>query len=163
MDDSVVVVDSGPLIALATLGKLDLLKSLYSDVLLPAAVLREVVEAGTGRPGAADVAQAMWLQRVSLDRPPDTLLLQELGPGEAEVITVAVQRGGASVLLDERRARRIAEVVYGLKVRGTVGTLSTAKRRGLVIELRPLLESLQRSGYFIAPAIINRACREVGE
>jgi predicted nucleic acid-binding protein len=47
----------------------------------------------------------------------DGLLRAELGPGEAEAITLAVQRGRARLLLDERQARRVAEIVYGLSIR----------------------------------------------
>lgn len=161
----VVVADSGPLIALATIGQLDLLKAIYDEVLVPPAVIREVVEAGAGGPGAAEIDGAAWLRRVSVDSPPEALLLQELGPGEAEVIAVASQRGGACVLLDERQARRIAELAYRLTVRGTVGTLVVAKRRGLVSEIRPLLEALRTSGYFLMnfyTKVLSRFARESG-
>ena len=49
-----VVSNSGPLIALATVGQLDVLGSLYGSVLIPGAVFREVTEAGGGRPGALE-------------------------------------------------------------------------------------------------------------
>jgi len=163
MSERSVVADSGPLIALATIGQLDVLRSLYSSVLVPDAVTREVVEAGAGRRGAAEVAAATWLQRVRLDSPPDAYLSREFGAGEAEVIALAVQRGKLLVLLDEREARRAAELIYGLEVRGTVGSLAAAKRRGLVSVLRPLLDALQQSGYYISSAIIEGACRDVGE
>ncbi len=44
-----VVTNSGPLIALASVGQLDLLSALYTIVLVPEAVWCEVTEAGVGR------------------------------------------------------------------------------------------------------------------
>jgi predicted nucleic acid-binding protein len=93
----------------------------------------------------------------------DSLLRAELGPGEAEAITLAVERGGARLLLDERQARRVAEIVYGLSIRGTVGTVVLAKRRGLIPAVRPLLEQMRAGGYFLASALIESACATVDE
>ena len=67
-----------PLIALATVGQLDMLGSLYGSVLIPGAVFREVTEAGGGRSGALEVASATWIERVDVDPPPDRLLATEL-------------------------------------------------------------------------------------
>src|SRR5205809_6276052 len=73
-----VVSNSGPLIAVATVGQLDVLGSLYGSVLIPGAVFREVTEAGGGRPGALEVASATWIERVDVDPRPDRLLATEL-------------------------------------------------------------------------------------
>jgi predicted nucleic acid-binding protein len=162
MSERIVVSDSGPLIALASLGQLDLLHQLYDHVMAPPAVIREVVQQGAGRPGAREVQNATWIERARLEIPPDLFLTEELGAGEAEAIALA-QRERGVVLLDEREGRRIAEVVYGLRVRGIVGTLAAAKRSNLIPALRPLLDQLTNSGYFLSPQLIRNACRELGE
>lgn len=59
-EDGPVVTNSGPLIALASVGQLDLLQSLYTIVLVPDAVWREVTEAGAGRPGARELLATSW-------------------------------------------------------------------------------------------------------
>lgn len=53
--------------------------------------------------------------------------------------------------------------IYGLAVRGTVGILVEARRRGLLPMIRPLLESMARKGYFLSARLIETACREAGE
>lgn len=108
------------------------------------------------------IAATSWLEMVTV-KPVEPLLSAELGRGEAEVIALATARSGAAVLIDERRGRRIAETVYGLTVRGTVGTLVVAKRRQLIAEPFPHLDALTRSGYHLAPSLIDAACRAVGE
>ncbi|NLN83600.1 MAG: DUF3368 domain-containing protein [Firmicutes bacterium] len=45
------------------------------------------------------------------------------------------------IIIDERKARRIAKDI-GLNVTGTLGILVEAKQRGLVKELKPLLDKL---------------------
>jgi len=158
-----VVINAGPLIALATVSQLEVLEGLYKRVLVPLAVEEEVVVAGHGRPGAGDVAAAAFLERVRVEPEPDPLLSRALGRGEAEVITLAHRLGARLTLLDEGRARRIAEQAYGLRVKGTVGVLVSAKRGGLVDAVRPLLEALVEAGYFLAPELVERACLEAGE
>lgn len=157
-----IVADSGPLIAFALLRQLDLLRTLYKSVLVSPAVWAEVTD-NSERPGAVEIRQADWLERVPVVRIVDALLLAELGLGEAEAICLAIERGGAQLLVDERKARRIARVVYNLPARGTIGTLAAAKRAGLIPAVRPLLVDLIARGYFIAPSLVESACAELGE
>jgi uncharacterized protein len=162
----VIVADSGPLIAFALLRQLDLLRTLYKSVLVPPAVWAEVTD-NSERPGAVEIREADWLERVPAVRIADALLLAELGLGETEAICLSIERGGerggAQLLVDERKARRIARVVYNLPVRGTIGTLAAAKRAGLIPAVRPLLVDLVARGYFIAPSLVETACAELGE
>jgi len=55
------IVNATPLIALAVIDRLDLLRSLFNDVVVPVEVYDEIVVQGAGKPGAAALAQAEWL------------------------------------------------------------------------------------------------------
>jgi uncharacterized protein len=158
-----IVINAGPLVALSMVGQLDMLAALYGRVLVPAAVVQEVVTAGAGRAGAREVAGAAFLERIVVEPPPEPLLAGELGPGEAEVIALAHRRGARLVILDERRARRIAEHAYQLQVKGTAGILVAAKRAGHLASVRPLLAAMVQKGYFLSVRLVERACREAGE
>lgn len=162
MPEGAVVCDTGPLIALFLIDQLKVLPSLYSRILAPRAVLEEVTAGGSSRPGADQIPRLDWIE-VMEGVQPDPLLAAELGPGEAAVIAAAVQGSGGTVLLDDRRARRIASRAYGLRVRGSAGILVAAKRAGLLSEVRPLLEHLIREGYYLSPRIVERAAAEAGE
>jgi len=48
-------------------------------------------------------------------------------------------------------------------VKGAPGILIAAKQRGLVASVRPFLEQMRATGYFLAPAVIERALREAGD
>ena len=157
------VVNSGPLVALSLLGQLDLLPTLYAECWRPQAVFNEVAVAGIGKPGAKSLLSADWQARVRVVPTPDPLLVMELDPGEAEVISLARHLSPCTAIIDERRGRRIARHVYGLPVKGTAGILVEAHRRGLVFGVRPHLLELCAAGYFIADSVIAAACQSVGE
>jgi predicted nucleic acid-binding protein len=163
MGEGPILCDAGPLIALSLIRQLDLITRLYGHVLIPEAVLLEVVESGAGRAGAIEVHSAPWIQCIRLNAPPDPLLAEELGPGEAEVIAAGYQLNARLVLIDERRARRIAEQAYKLRVKGSAGVLVSAKRAGLISKVRPLLLSMCHKGYFLSERLIERACAEADE
>jgi predicted nucleic acid-binding protein len=163
LNEGPVVCDAGPLIALASVDQVGLLPSLYQRIVVPEAVLVEVVQSGAGRAGASEIASAHWLEVVPSRGDLDPLLAAELGNGESAVIRVAVQLGAPLALLDERRARRIAAQVYGLAVKGTAGLLVTARRAGLIAKIRPLLEGMTRQGYYLSARLIEAACQEVDE
>ncbi|HLF97953.1 MAG TPA: DUF3368 domain-containing protein [Methylococcaceae bacterium] len=156
------VVNAGPLIALSLLGRLDLLPALFREVWIPEAVHREI-SAGEERPAFAELQTPNWLARVRAAPTPDLLLVAELDPGEAAVISLARQLAPCVALIDERRGRRIAANVYGLPVKGVVGLLAEARRRGLIPALRPLLATLRQAGYYIAENLVEVACESVGE
>ncbi|MBI3891832.1 MAG: DUF3368 domain-containing protein [Candidatus Wallbacteria bacterium] len=162
-DVAPVVVNSGPIIALFAVGAQAILGQLFGTVLVPGAVYAEVCGFGEERPGAKELRDADWACRVDLDSPPEPLLAEELGAGEAEAITLASRRGARLLLLDDRRARRMAEIVYDLRLKGTAGLLVLAKQRGLLAAIGPLVMQMRGKGYFLSSALIERACREAGE
>jgi len=158
-----VVTNSGPLIGLAAAGQLDLLGVLFGSVLVPAAVFQEVVGVGLGRPGSAELCRASWAVVTQVDPAPEPLLAEELGLGEAEAITLARQRGARLLLLDDRRARRIAEVAYGLQVMGPAGILLEAKRHAVIPAVHPVLDAMHSHGYHLSKRLLEGLLQEAGE
>lgn len=152
-----IVVDAGPLISLARIGRLDLLPELFDEIIVPPAVRREVT-LDESLPGAAALAKNDWLKLVEVaDRKAVERLLFWLDPGEAEVLTLALELG-ATAAIDERRGRRLAAEL-GVPQTGTVGILLTAKRRGLISAVKPLLDQLTASGVRLSSRLYEEACR----
>lgn len=85
----IVVVNTTSLIALALIGRLDLLRHLYGKVVIPPAVKGEVLAGGPGGVGVAELRRAEWIQTVPLQDPRRADLLSDLDRGEAEVIALA--------------------------------------------------------------------------
>lgn len=162
MAEPVLVADSSPLIGLARIQHLDLLPKLARRVVVPPSVWEEVTVQGAGSPGAGQVAQARWIEVEA----PDPLRVRPLrilvNAGEAEALALAQGLPGALLLVDDARARRLAERLEVPRV-GTVGLLRRAKLAGLVRSLRPLLRALQESGIYIRQALIDAVLKDVGE
>ena len=154
MTRPVIIADSGPLIALAIIGHLDLLRELYGRVLAPPAVWDEVTVQGRGLPGSHEVSQLAWLEI----KAPEIPLLQALGilvdRGEAEAIALANALPDSTVLLDDARARRVAER-FGIRRIGTLGILRRAKKVGLIEKVRPLVEQLRDKGIYMRQSLVD--------
>lgn len=158
----VIVADSGPLISLALIGHLDLLRQLYQQVLVPPAVWHEVTVKGRGMPGAEAVSQLTWLEI----RKPEPQVLQPLSilvdPGEAEAIALAQTITDSIVLLDDSQARRVAER-FNIPRIGTLGILRRAKKRGLITAIRPHVEFLKANNIYMADNLVEAIFKDVGE
>ncbi len=158
----IIVCNSGPLIALSCIDCLELLHDIYEKVLIPNAVFREVTSS-LSLPGALNIAACSWICREEINTSLDRLLISELGSGESEVIVLALEKQTQRVLIDERKARRIAELVYGLTVTGTGGILLRAKKEGFVDAVLPLLREMRRNGYYLSERLVERIAEEAGE
>ncbi len=151
---TLVVSDASPLIALAQLGELRLLQGLFGAVVIPPAVAREVAP-GVALPG--------WVRIQALQQPvAGEILRTSLGAGESEAISLAQELRADWLLLDELPGRRLAQGL-GLHVAGTLGLLSRAKERGLLVAIRPHVEALVRGGFYATPVLIDRVLRDAGE
>jgi predicted nucleic acid-binding protein len=162
-----VICDSSSLIHLAGIGRLSLLRELYGKLIVPAAVWREVVEEGRGRPGVVEVQEARLAGWIEVRSVTQELLLkslkQELDDGEAEVISLAVELKASLVLVDETEARRVASL-YGLNKTGAIGVLIRARLAGKLDRLQPELDRLRaESGFWIEEQLYLQALAAVGE
>ena len=144
----IVVSDSSPLIALARIGRLNLLASLYERIVIPAEVHQEVTVAGRGLPGSEQVRNAVWIEVGTRKSPADPSLeqaCQGLGAGERGAILLAKDLRADVTLLDEWKARRVA-LEAGISVVGCLGVLEVSARKGLVSDLRQAYIDLLRQG-----------------
>lgn len=161
MPDRPVVVDNTPLVALWTLGRLDLLRDLFEEVLIPHAVEEEFLAAETSARRQA-LAEATWIKRVELSHPRRALAYAGLDRGEAAAIALAEERDARLIILDERRARGYA-VRMGMPITGTVGVLLLAKEATLIDSVKASISRLQEAGLFLTPSLIRKALEIAGE
>jgi uncharacterized protein len=159
-----IVSNASPLITLARIGQLDLLRQLYNDIIIPEAVWHEVVVEGTNQPGAEVVSSAAWVvRRAVTNRPLVQALQQELDAGEAEAIALAVEIGSALLLMDERLGRDTARH-FGIRYTGVLGILIEAKHKGLVQAIKPLMDALRDlAGFHVSEALYQRVLQDAGE
>jgi predicted nucleic acid-binding protein len=165
----VVVANAGPLMALAKLNLLHLLKLLYGRVQFTRSVYSEVVIEGI-RQGFEDahtlkqfLHQEGWEPTEVLDVPP-SLASAHLDNGERDSLALASALHGL-LLMDEERGREVAQQL-GLPVRGTLGVLIQAYRSDLidVDQLRFHFSELERrTDVWISPVLCRRLLREALE
>ena len=159
------VADAGPLIALARVEKLPLLRSLFGTGLIPPAVHQEV-QTGSGRPGANRIGEALtagWLRVTPLaDDAQVANLVRVVDPGEAEAIALCLERSARFLLIDDAKGRKVARRA-GLPLVGVAGVLLAAKSRGLLVAVSPILEELASVGYRLSRQLIDGVRRNANE
>ena len=160
----IVVSDALPLISLAVIGHLELLKHFYERVLIPDAVYQELTDNDAELLSAAEVRTLEWIVSQPVQNEMIVRALQgELDPGEAAAIALAVELQADVVLIDERRARAGASRL-GLDVVGVLGVLVEAKHKALVPHLKPVLDDLiTRAGFWVSSQLYERVLQAVGE
>jgi predicted nucleic acid-binding protein len=156
MSAALLVADSGPLIALARVDRLELPARYFESVLVTVTVWEEV----TRKPDAPEMPRltsALAAELIELvpepESIPDAVLRHTIDAGERGAIALALEMN-ASLLVDDRRARQLA-VELGRPVVGTLGLLLRAREDGVIPTLRPLIEQLQSSGYYLPAGLVQ--------
>lgn len=156
------VINASPLILLGKVGQLDWVPRL-GEIVVPSAVADEILAGAEDDPARLWLANGegkSWVTPGTVVSP--ELAAWDLGAGETSVLAWAVDHSGCEAVLDDAAARRCAQV-YRIPVRGTLGLVVLAKRRGFITQCRPVLDRLTTSGLFVTPALLEQAARAAGE
>ncbi|MBD1933744.1 MULTISPECIES: DUF3368 domain-containing protein [Cyanophyceae] len=159
----IVVSDTTPLSELAKVGRLTLLQDIFGRVIIPLEVYNEVTT-GT-HPAVTAVQSASWIEVQSVTDINKVLTLQTdtgLDLGECAAIVLAQELGANRLLIDERTARREAQV-RGLPVIGTIGILLLAKQRSHISSVKEVLDDLIANGTRISQRLYDDALTIAGE
>lgn len=151
-----VIVNASPLIVLAKTGYAALLPKLFSSVFVPESVADEIRK--TDDAAARLIAETTWIKKIAVDVRPE-IAAWNLGEGESAVLSFALENSNFRASLDDRAARRCAEVFSILTI-GTVGILLLAKRRGLVDSARIAIEEVRDAGLYVSDELIDLALKE---
>ena len=154
-----VLANTTPLIALANINKLELLQKLYGTIMVPKAVVDEIVR----EPARHRVSGCPWIKVESIhDQSQKDLFRARLHAGEVEVMILAREQKADLLIIDDNAAKKTAKFL-GFQVTGTLGVLLKAKKEGYLEKLEPVLSELIRDGLFISDDIKERVLREAGE
>jgi predicted nucleic acid-binding protein len=156
------ICDTSPIQYLYQLKLLHIIPKLANQVFVPTAVVEEIK---TGLSRGVNLPRLEELDWVSIRRPISELalpLIANLGPGETQVLMLALEMREAVVVLDDALAREIAETL-DLHLTGTLGLLLDAKKAGIVPALRPLLDELHSLNFRLAPHTYSAMLRMAGE
>jgi predicted nucleic acid-binding protein len=147
----IVVADTSPLNYLIRLGYVDLLRDIYARVVVPRAVLIEMQQ-----PEAPEEVRAWaaapppWVERFQVLHL-DQTLARELGAGEREAISLAIEVRADILLIDERAGRQEA-LARNIEVVGTLAVLLNASLLGH-FEFPAVLANLRQLGFRVSGTV----------
>ncbi len=155
----IVIADTGALISLGHVGHIDLIKEVFGDFY---------------------IAQAVWEELKDYDNPEfDDKILNKLKKkvvkiksrnhlsvvmdyGESESVILYEELKADYLLLDDNRARKIAESL-NVNCIGSIGLLIKAKQKGLILELKPIFEKWISIGRYFSKKLLNEVLTKYGE
>lgn len=147
-----VVSDTSPLNYLILIGCSEILKALFGNIAVPAAVLSELQSAhAPAEIGEWLARKPDWIELHQLEIPKE--YLPDLGLGEREAIYLSKQIGVDALLMDDAKARAVAER-FDIRVFGTLGILEAAALRGLV-DLSAALKKLGHTNFRAKPTLFD--------
>lgn len=167
-----IVADASPLIALAKMRRLEILREMYGQVLIGPVVNAEVVDQGravvaAGVEHVEDAIRKGWMQVARLTKTEKSLLQRilkssRLDKGEAEALALASSRK-IPVILDDREARANAELLE-LEFIGTAGILLEAFIKGLLTfkQLEEAVEELTKT-MWLSPTVVAEILKRARE
>ncbi len=147
----IVISNTTPLHYLVLIDAIDILSSLFIEVWTPTAVVAELkADAAPAKVRDWIESPPNWLHTLQ----PNLQLELGLGAGEQQAISLAEQLHATLLLVDDRRARQVAEE-RGLAVTGTLGVLTRASTKGL-IDLNISLNKPQSTTFRASKILIDQ-------
>lgn len=122
----VIIADTSCFILLTNIGELELLHHVYGQIVTTIDVATEY---GEPLPAWVTIEQV-------IDKQKQQLLTAHLDNGESSAIALALETPGSTVILDDYKARRLADQLK-LSYTGTLGVIVKAKLMGVIHPLSP--------------------------
>jgi len=166
------VSNATPLIYMARLSRIQLLKEIFNQIQIPPEVKTETVDRGKteGYPDAYVIENALnegWIIKAPLtteNRKKSEALMQITGidKGEAQAIMLAKQKNEELILIDQANAREVARQLR-LKPRGTIFIILTATKRRMITrqDAKQMLGRLIEANFYISARIYRDALKAI--
>lgn len=152
----IVVSDSGPLIHLSRVNRLDILQVFFKEIYIPEAVYQELTSIEEDLPGSSEIRTFDWIKNKSVDK--DTakqILMEYLDEGESEAILLAKDIDADLLLIDDFAGRRTA-TTHGIEVMGTLGILDKASEENMIQNLEKVVTELRKKGFWMDDELFEK-------
>lgn len=147
-----IIADTSCFIVLHTIGELELLQQVYGAIVTTPDIAAEY--GGT---------LPEWVEVVAvLDKQKQQLLEMQIDRGESSAIALAMETPDCTLILDDYKARRIAEHL-NLSFTGTIGVLIKAKLMGILPAVKPLLEKIKQTDFRLSADLELQALKAAKE
>lgn len=155
------ILNASPVILLGKADILGTISSLSKVWTIPEGVIREVEIKRDVDPYLKQLSESAEVVRKEISIIHPNVAAWDLGRGESEVLTLALDHD-AGVVLDDLQARKCASL-HNIPLIGSVGLILKAKRKGLVTSAKPLMKRLIDAGLYIEQGFVDRLLHEIGE
>jgi predicted nucleic acid-binding protein len=102
------------------------------------------------------------LVKSATDKYRQRILETQVDRGEASAIALALEFSKSMLILDDYKARKVAENLC-LEITGTIGVIIIAKKRGIINSIKPYLEKIRATNFRISEEIERQAFKEAEE
>ncbi|MCP4155809.1 MAG: DUF3368 domain-containing protein [bacterium] len=158
-----VISNTTPIIALSAIDELELVQKLFNEITIAEAVLNEINVGGTIEVPAPESIE--WIKIKPNVSDIKEKLLFDLDEGEKQTILIAIEmheymKNKTLLLIDERKGRKIATTL-GFRIKGTLGILAEAKKRGLIQNFKKLAFKLLDKDLYYDLKLIDAIALEV--
>jgi predicted nucleic acid-binding protein len=154
----IIISDTGPLISLAGIDKLNLLEELYGDIYIPQAVWDEIqplIE-------LFDIPDVKRYEKKIKKLTTKNIYVDLADYGESEAMVLYKELNANYLLVDDSEVRVLAEN-QSINCMGALAVLIDAKNAGLIDALRPLFKMLLKNNRYYATPLLNRILQENAE
>ena len=163
MLDRIVIINSTPIIALASIDSLYLLKELYKEVYIPNAVYDEICAKQGSKTQielvrAREQIQARQIENIETKK----FFRVQLHDGEVEVMILGKELSADLLVIDDHIAREYAKYL-DFNVTGTLGVILKSKEKGLIEKVRLHIDALIDNGIYIGNKVYEDVLKLAGE
>ena len=151
MKNGLVIADAGPIFSLAIIDELELLNKLFDEIKISKAVWEEIT---------LDKSTQFY-KKIELFFKPKVTNIKGFNEltfvmdyGESESVILYKELNADFLLIDDKKARKIAEN-FDIKCIGTLGILSSAKSKGMIAELRPIFKIFLENERYYSIKLLN--------
>lgn len=148
----VVIADTTCFILLDKIGELAILEKTFGTVTTTDVIVKEFGKELPSWVRIQRVSNAHFLQ----------ILQTEVDEGEASAIAFSFEHEGSLLVLDDWKARKLAEKL-GLEFTGTLGVLLWEKSAGVITEIKPIIQKIQQTNFRFSTKVVNEILNEAQE
>ena len=160
----IVISDTSPVSNLIIIGRLEILKGVFEEIVIPPSVESEIERLSDFSISLSSYHQSVWIRKAKPNNEEEVKkLMNEIDEGESEAIVLAIEMGADFLLIDERIGTKKARE-KGLKTIGLLGVLIKAKQKGIIEKVEPVLDELiRKAGFWIGEKLKERVLKEANE
>jgi len=147
-----IISDTSCFIILSKIEKLDLLKSVYGQIVTTSDIVEEFGE---------QLPDWIIIEHVA-DKSRQRILELQIDRGESSAIALALETQNCTLILDDFKARKIAQQL-GITITGTIGVIVKAKLNGIIPSIKPYIEKIKETNFRISAEIELQALKEAEE